>query len=561
VVDYFRKVFRSSWDGLHEAALVLALSSFASQLLALIRDRIFAHKFGTGPLLDLYYASFRVPDLIFVLVASLVSLSVMVPYLSRELEGKPGEAKALISSVFKIFSVILILVCALAYVFMPFLATIIAPGFEGESATQLVTLSRILLLSPFFLGVSGFLASIVQTHKRFLVYALSPILYNFGIIFGALCLYPYWGLPGLVGGVLLGALMHALVLLPTVVSLGMMPSVSGPILWSKIREVFLVSLPRTFALGVHQIVLVVFTSLASLLGSGAISSFTFAINLQSVPLSLVGMSYATAAFPTLASYISKGDNENFQLHLSRAARHIIFWSFPVIALVVVLRAQIVRVILGSGSFDWTSTRLVAAALALFTISAVAQGLVLLFTRAAYAKGDTKFPFFVNFISAVVMVLGAKALIAASAAYPTFRYFMEALLRVEGVPGTAMLWLPMAYTLGMIVAMALYVARLEKEAGIYMREIWRGTVEALYSAVLAGFVAYQALSYFEKLFDLDTLPGIFMQGFLAGVVGIIACALMLKIFGNAELLELSVAVRRRFWETKPVLPPPEETTAS
>ena len=136
------------------------------------------------------------------------------------------------------------------------------------------------------------------------------------------------------------------------------------------------------------------------------SIFQFAYNLQSVPLAIIGVSYSVAAFPLLAELYSSANREKFALHVLTALRHIIFWSVPAIALILVLRAQLVRVVLGSGEFDWTDTRLTAAVLALLSLSLVAQAIYLVVVRAFYAGGRTRIPFYGTLIGSVLAIASA-----------------------------------------------------------------------------------------------------------------------------------------------------------
>ncbi len=561
MVDYFRKILRTSWDGLHEAALILAISSLASQVLALIRDRIFAHVFGASSTLDVYYAAFKVPDLIFVTVASLVSATVLIPYFTREYAADKEVAKKFLDSVFSVFIVTLVLIEIVVYFLIPKLSHLVAPGFDAAQRLELINLSRILLISPLLLGISGHIASVVQSFRYFLAYALSPVLYNLGIIFGALLLYPKLGSTGLAWGVILGALGHLLIQWPALVKTGYVPRLIRNIEWAKVREVFLVSVPRTITLGVTQLAALVLTSIASLLSVGSITVYNLSFNLQSVPLSIVGVSFSMAAFPTLSALYAKGDKAHFVEQVVVAARQIIFWSLPITALFVVLRAQIVRVVLGSGNFDWTSTRLVAAALALFTISLVAQGLVLLFVRAYYASGSTKTPLYGNVVSGVLIVVLAYVLVYCHSQFPQFRYFVESLLRVEGVVGTDVLMLPLAYSLGLVFNLIVHWFYFAKDFAQFPSMFSRSVRHSFYSAVIVGFVAYEMLSVVAPLFDQHTLLGIFAQGLCAGLVGIACGVALLFVLGNQELKEVWGTLHRRFWQTRAILPPPGETPSA
>src|SRR5690606_20597616 len=281
-----------------------------------------------------------------------------------------------------------------------YLAPLVAPGFGPEALSDLVSMSRILLLSPFLLGISNLFGSVTQAFQKFYAYTLSPLLYNIGIIVGILFFYPKFGLTGLVWGVVFGAFLHLLIQLPALLQSNILPAITFRFWDKQVKEVILTSIPRTLTLASHQITIVVLVAMATLLTPGSVSVFNFAFNLQSVPLAIIGVSYSVAAFPSLARFLSAGEMDKFKKQMLSAIRHIIVWSLPVIVLFIVLRAQIVRVILGAGEFGWTETRLTAAALSLFVLSVLAQNLVQLFIRAYYAKGETVKPLIINIFSAV-----------------------------------------------------------------------------------------------------------------------------------------------------------------
>ena len=195
--------------GLHEAALLLGLSALGSQILGLVRDRLLAANFGAGAELDLYYSAFRLPDLLYVSLASLISVTVVVPFIVGRLErGERPAVKKFLDSLFTVFCFGMIAVSAILFFLIPYLSSVLFPGFEAPAQTELILLTRILLISPFFLGLSNLLAAVTQSAGRFLVYATSPILYNLGIIIGILIFYPLFGLPGLALGVVVGAFLH-----------------------------------------------------------------------------------------------------------------------------------------------------------------------------------------------------------------------------------------------------------------------------------------------------------------------------------------------------------------
>lgn len=537
--------------GLHEAAYLLAIFTLLSQILALLRDRLLAHFFGASGALDMYYAAFRVPDFLFVTIASLFSFSIVVPFLSRAMQRGESEARVFMAHVNAFFAALILGVSILVFVFLPVLLPHLFPGFieESERMRELIWLTRLLLVQPFFLGLSGLLASVTQTKHRFVLYAISPIFYNVGIIAGILLFRPLWGVLGIGVGVVLGAIMHALVQIPFVLRSGFFSFSFGTGFFEHIRPLLLHALPRTLALSAGQIVLLLYAGIASSLGEGALAAFIFAYNLSSMPLSIIAASYATAAFPVLSGLFSGGAHERFRAEIVRAARHIIFWTFPALAFFIVLRAQIVRVVLGTGAFDWNDTRIVAAALALFMLSLTAQSLLLLFMRGFYATGNTRVPLFTALISSFAAVSLASFFARVLGGESTLHTFLEILLRVEGVTGTAVLALPLAFSLAQIGGALALMFFFGRAHGTIFRPLAPVFWKSAFAALILGGVSYIALPLGAVVFDIHTLLGIFLQGFVAGTLGIFAAVGALFLLKSEELSEVRYALGNKFWRAR------------
>ncbi|MEX1086901.1 MAG: lipid II flippase MurJ, partial [Candidatus Paceibacterota bacterium] len=258
-----------------------------------------------------------------------------------------------------------------------------------------------------------------------------------------------------------------------------------------------------------------------------------------------GASYSVAAFPALTRLFAKGDMQTFLQQFTTAARHIVFWALPLTALFIVLRAQIVRTILGSGSFDWADTRLTAAALALFIISLVFQALMLLFVRGYFAVGNTRTPFLINITSGAVMVVSAFGLWYLFEASVLFRTVLGTALRVTDLDGIIVLVLPLAYTLGFLLNGVLLWFWFERDFGHSLKGVFSSFWQSLAGAVLTGLTAYGSLQVLSGFFDLNTFLGIFLQGACAGLVGASAGLGVLWLLGSSELNELWSSLSRRF----------------
>lgn len=545
-------VFTKEVRGMHEAAYLLASFALLSQLLGLLRDRLLASRFGIGETLDIYYAAFRIPDFLFITVASLFSLYAILPALAR---AKGNEARA-VEGVLAWFFAFTAAAAAVAYVATPALMAHLAPGFTGAAQQELITLTRILLLQPILLGASNVLASLTQLKSRFALYAVSPLLYNVGIIGGILVLYPLFGLPGLAYGVVIGALLHMLVQLPHFFS-ERIAQKAAPAARPPLREILMLSVPRTAALAAGQFTLLALVSIASTLTPGSISAFSFSMNLGSVPLAIIGMSYSVAAFPTLARLIGEGKRDGFLLQISVALRHVIFWAIPATVLIIVLRAQLVRVVLGAGQFDWDATRLTAAALAIFVISLAAQSITYLLARAYYAAGETARPLFVALVSVAVSVMSAEVFLYLFSSIPTFQYFIESLLRVSSVEGAGVLMLVLGYVVGALVSAAGMLWFFARDMGLDTTELrrtfWRGTA----ASIIGGFAAYLVLAVSGVFVDIDTFAGIFAQGLLGGLTGLAVTGCVLYALESPELKETVDALARRFRDKPEVAVEPSD----
>ena len=544
--------------GLHQAAYVVALFTVGSQVLALVRDRMLAHQFGAGTELDLYYAAFRIPDLLYVLFASALSVYVLIPFVSGHLEKKGrAHAQQFLSQIYSLFLIGYGLLALTVGVFAPKLIPLIFPGFV-EHTEQLTLLIRVLLLQPLFLGVSSLCSVVTQLHKRFVLYALSPLVYNIGIILGIIFLYPHLGLAGITIGVVLGAVAHVAIQLPFVRRSALIPQFTYAFHFKEMVRVLRTSVPRAFTLSLHQFVLLGLVGFASSLAAGSVSVFQFGFNLQSVPLAIIGVSYSVAAFPSLARLYSESKLREFSAFLLMALRHVIFWSLPVIALLVVIRAQFVRVILGSGAFDWNDTRLTAAVFALFVISMVAQSINLLLVRALYATGNTRVPLVVTLFSSIGIFVTAFVLYTLFTTMPAFQYVLESALRLSGVPGTEVVALALGYTVVLIVHGLVLLIISSHMIGFSLRVLFIQFLKALLAAFVAGFVAYSTLNLFVESVRTETLLAVFTQGLLAGGVGILGAGVTYYLLGSQELKDVFQSFHRLIFKSSVPAPQDEDT---
>lgn len=527
--------------GLHTAVYVIALSSLLSSFLALLRDRLLANAFGASTTLDIYYAAFRIPDLIFVATGALVSVYILIPELTRR---SSQEQREYIDTVLVGFSLVAVTVSIAASLFAPRILSALFPEItEAGHLETLVGLTRLMLLQPIFLGLSNIFGAITQVRQRYALYALSPLLYNAGIISGVLLFYPWWGLTGLGVGVVLGAFMHVAIQLPSVFADGFFHAVPRAFKLSIFLQTVRISIPRALALSMNQVSFIGLVALAGTLVPGSIAVYMFASNLQAVPLAVIGASYSVAAFPILAAALSRGDKAFFIAHIANAARLVVFWSLPATALFIVLRAHIVRVILGSGAFDWTDTRLTAAVLALLSLSLTAQGITFLLVRGYYASGRTFVPFLVA-VGTALSTVGLGAILIGVFQNELISKLAQGLLRVVDVPGSTVLALAFASTSISILGSLVLIVHFERRFSGFLALVWRAWAQSAAAALLAGCATYAVLVAIGPITLASTTLSVFTRGFVAGTFGIIVAGLTYAILGSREFAEITEVIRGR-----------------
>lgn len=517
------------------AAALVAMSSLLSRFLGVFRDRILGAKFGAGQELDIYFAAFKAPDLVYNLIVLGALSAGFIPIFtqlirdfkcdkkdSKENHETNKEAWSLVSKVLSILFFSLSILSVLGIIFAQPLTKLIAPGFSFGDQMITANLTRIMFLSPIFLGLSGIFGGILQSFKRFLVYSLAPIFYNLGIIFGAVYLVDIYGLVGLSWGVVLGAFLHLIIQIPTVYSLGFRfrPSLAC---WDKnVKEIFRVMLPRTMSLGISQINLLVITILASRLSAGSLTIFNFANNLQSFPIGIFGISFAVAAFPVLS--VVAFNKENLAKQFSETFRQILFFIVPATVLLIVLRAQVVRVVYGAGNFDWNDTILTMRTLAFFSLSLFAQATIPLLVRVFYARRNSKLPFYLGLITVIINIF--------------LSLFLSNRMGVAG--------LALAFSISNILNFLLLFFWLSLETGaIKIKEITIAVAKFSIAALIAG-IAAQATKYLVwPCIDMTRFSGVFIQLVSAGTIGLIFYALSSYFLKSSEFLYFLKALKQRW----------------
>jgi len=378
------------------AGLVMALFVI-SRALGLFREMVISHQFGTSGDLDAYLAAFRLPDILFQLVAGGALASAFIPTFAGYLAHNDKKGAWRLSSA--IINLVLILttgLAILAVLLAPWLiSSIIAPGFDPARQALAVSLMRIMLITPVIFGVSGVVMGILNAQQHFLLPALAPIVYNLGIIFGAIALAPTMGVKGLALGVVAGALGHLLIQVQGLIRCRMQYTLTLGLHTRGVREVGRLMLPRVLGLAAVQVNFLVTTILASGLRVGSLSAINFAWLLMLLPHGVFAQAVATAAFPTFSAQAAKGRRDAMESTLSATLRAVLYLALPAAVGLIVLRVQLVQLLFQRGAFTDVSTHMVAWALAFFALGLPAHSAVEIVVRAFYAMHDTKTPVIVG----------------------------------------------------------------------------------------------------------------------------------------------------------------------
>lgn len=528
-----RRLIRSKTNNLTLAALVVALSTVISGLLGLWRDRLLAGSFGAGESLDIYFAAFLIPDLVQALLVSGGIAVAFLPIFSEEFGKGKEQGFAFANNLLNVSLVFLVLVCLVLFVFSPQLVGLVAPGFGLEQRAKAVVLTRIMFLSPILFGLSSLFSGLLQYFDLFWAYGLAPILYNLGIIFGIVFLVPLFGVYGLGWGVVLGALFHFLIQVPAARLTGFSYRFLFNLKNFRLKKVVSLMGPSSLGSALTQINLMVVTALASTLVSGSIAIFTFARNLNSLPVGIVGVPFAIAMFPVLSkSWQRKRDV--FWQNFSSTLKQILFFVVPLSFLIFVLRAQIVRIVLGTGRWGWEETRLTAACLGIFSFSLFGFSLIPFFRKAFYAIQETKIPSWVELVFLFLNV-GLCFLFLFVLSFPSvFKQGLVGFLSLEGINDIRILAFPLALTITAILKVLVLLFLFVRRTGFKdLKQIFGYWKKVFLVSLLMGLVVWLALRPLSLVFPLTTFWGVLFQAFFGGLAGIFVYVLLAFIFKLIE----------------------------
>lgn len=376
---------------LARAGLIVTTAFFLSRVLGYVRLVVIGAQFGLDRELDTFFAAFRIPDLIFQLVAAGALSTALIPLVSGLLAtNEEARAWRLVSSVATLMMAALLVLAGLAFVAAPVLVPPITPGFDEAQVERTVELTRVMLLSPIFLALGSVATSVLNARGRFAAASVAPIAYNLAIIGGAIFLAPL-GVLGIALGVVAGSICHVLVQAPGLRRIGFRFTPSADVRDALTRRAFALMAPRAIGLGGAQITFVVMTTLATTLPAGSVAGFTFAFTLLQIPIGVIGVPLGVVLLPSLSQEAALGDLERYRHLLVRSLRLLAYVMIGLTAVGLVLADESVVLLFGHGDVRPAALEATGLAFAAFLVGLTAHSLIAVLARAFYARQDTRTP--------------------------------------------------------------------------------------------------------------------------------------------------------------------------
>ena len=500
---------------LARAGLIVSVAFLASRVLGWVRLAVIANVFGATADLDAFIAAFRIPDLMFQLVAAGALSAALIPVVASIVQTDGNErAWRVVSTVTNLMLIALGVLAAVVLVAADRLVPLFTQGFDPATMTRTIELTRIMLLSPILLALGATATSVLNAQGRFAAAALAPIAYNLAIIGGVLLLGPSMGVTGVAIGVVAGSAAHLLVQLPPLRAIGFRYLPRIDLSDSAARRALALMGPRAIGLGASQITFLVATALATPLGVGALTAFTMAFTMLQIPIGVIGVPLGVVLFPSLSREVASGNHDEFVGLLTRAMRLLAFVMLPIAALAAILRVEAVALLFFN--FDRAAVELTAAALLAFLVGLVAHTLIGVFARAFYARQDTRTPVVAAVLAVVVNTTLAIVLVGPF-----------------GLPGVALAiaiaaWIE-AGTLLLLLRRRVGPLGFSQVAWLALR-----TLLATAAAAVAGSVVHASAGA-----SLSPDPA---AGGLAGIPGIVAVMLVVSAAFGGVFVVAALALR-------------------
>ena len=483
------------------AAGTVMLALVFSQLAGLLRQVLVARAFGASPELDAFVYANRVSETLFLLVAGGALGSTFLPAFTGLLARDDRDAAwKLASSLAGVVTLTLSLLAALIALFAPQVVRYaLAPGLADNPQLFALTISllRIQLISAVLFGLGGLVVGILNAHQIFLIPALTPAMYQLGIILGAVVLAPSMGIYGLAWGVVIGSLFYLLIQIPPLLRLTSPMYFAGTSInfrpttlrfWRQLsagigldnpntRQVILLMGPRLVGVAVVQLNFWVNNILASSMEGGSAASLTYGFSLMLMAQAAIAQSVAIAALPTFSAQHALGKVDEMRSSLAASLRGILLLAAPASVGLILLREPLVSSLYHRGKFDEHDVQMTAWALLWYATGLVGHSIMEVLTRAFYARQDTKTPVLIGMVA---MGLNVIFSISFSRIFAQIGWFPLGGLALANSLATA------------LEATALFIFMRKRLNGIEGSDIGRGAIQAAIGTLAMSAIIFSWL---------------------------------------------------------------------
>jgi putative peptidoglycan lipid II flippase len=529
----FRKILNSSQNTVTGAAVILTIAVLLSRVLGLVRDRILAGAFGASINLDIYFAAFRIPDLVYSIIFAGGVIVSLLPLFSELYCKDKEKCWDTVNNILNIFLISYIVFAIFFIIYTPQIISSMVSGFDDASIQTTINLTRLIFVSVFFFGISSIFSTILNYFNRFVSYSLAPILYNLGIIFGIVFLSPYFGVFGAGLGVIIGSFLHFLIQVPSAVKCGYRYKFIIDFKNPAIKEFIGLIIPRTIASSSSQINFIFITFIASGIGAGAISVFNLSNNLRYLPIGIIGVSFATAIFPLLSKLWAESKKEEYFKEFRKVFNEVMYISFPIGILIFVLRNEIVDIVLKTGSFGSAAAAITAAALGLYFISTAVQCLVPILLRGFFSLKDTITPTAVAIFFVLANIFLSFFFVSVFNGDNLLVSLTKTVFGLDGTANFSVLGLVAAFNVGLVLEFILLFYFFYKKIGDFgIKEIFISFLKILFSSTIMGAAAWYLLPYLKNTFG-DSFIGSSLEFTIACLVSFLIYGIITMILKMPE----------------------------
>src|SRR4030095_10676995 len=392
------EVPKKAQPGTGRSAFFVGAGILISRIVGLIRQRIFAHYFGTSAAGDAFSAAFRIPNFLQNIFGEGALSASFIPVYAKLLAADDeAEACRVANSVLGLLSLAVALIVLTGVLTTPYLISAIAPGFHGETRELTIRLVRILFPGAGLLVLSAWCLGVLNSHHRFFISYTAPVAWNLAmiaslIIFGRrvgqfpLAEYVAWGS-------VIGSALQFGVQWPTVMKLMRRIRPVLDVANEQVKTVIRNFFPVFMSRGVVQISAFVDAVLASFLPVGSVVALTYAQSLYTLPVSLFGMSVSAAELPAMSRAIGSKEEVAKVLRgrLDEGLRRIAFFIVPSSMAFLALGDVVAAVLYQTGQFKHDAAVFVWGILAGSTVGLLASTLGRLYSSTYYALHDTRTP--------------------------------------------------------------------------------------------------------------------------------------------------------------------------